>query len=220
MVVKELNINEGMRVDRGNSYREIRRGDIYYANIGENTGSIQSGVRPVMIVQNDFGNLHSPTVLVAILSSRLSKAKLPTHVIITKEECKGLTYDSFVGMEQLFTLNKYQLGSYIGNTMNDKIDKAISISLGLTKVERIDYRLKEIKDNIKIKVDAIRVLDIVISHHLDKGRDINQIKDDIQERKMRIKDLVAYCEETSQDVKDYYDVECMKKGNENIRMVV
>lgn len=217
MSVMELNSNERMRIN--SRYQEVRRGDIYYANIGENMGSIQSGIRPVMIVQNDFGNMHSPTVLVAILSSKINKAKLPTHVIITKEECKGLTYDSFVGMEQLFTLNKYQLGSYIGHIMNDKIDKAIAISLGLAKVERVDHRLKEIKDNIRIKVDAIKVLDIVISYHLDKGRDINQIKDDIQERKIRLKDLISYCEETSQDVRNYYDVECIKKGDKNIRMV-
>lgn len=217
MSVMELNSNERMRIN--SRYQEVRRGDIYYANIGENMGSIQSGIRPVMIVQNDFGNMHSPTVLVAILSSKINKAKLPTHVIITKEECKGLTYDSFVGMEQLFTLNKYQLGSYIGHIMNDKIDKAIAVSLGLAKVERVDHKLKEIKDNIRIKVDAIKVLDIVISHHLDKGRDINQIKDDIQERKIRIKDLISYCEETSQDVGNYYDVECIKKGDKNIRMV-
>ena len=217
MSVMELNSNERMRIN--SRYQEVRRGDIYYANIGENMGSIQSGIRPVMIVQNDFGNMHSPTVLVAILSSKINKAKLPTHIIITKEECKGLTYDSFVGMEQLFTLNKYQLGSYIGHIMNDKIDKAIAISLGLAKVERVDHRLKEIKDNIRIKVDAIKVLDIVISYHLDKGRDINQIKDDIQERKIRLKDLISYCEETSQDVRNYYDVECIKKGDKNIRMV-
>ena len=215
MIVRDLKQDEGMRISNSNSYKEIRRGDIYYANIGENTGSIQSGIRPVMIVQNDFGNIHSPTVVVAFLSSRINKAKLPTHVIITKEECRGLTYDSFVGMEQLFTLNKYQLGSYIGNIMNDKIDKAIAISLGLKKVESKAVQVA------KRKAEDIKQLDSFIEIWVSGNRSVDEIKNEVNRRKLEIKDLQYYCEVNRLNISEYYDVNYIKNGaNKNIRMVV
>ena len=214
MIVRDLKQDEGMRISNSNSYKEIRRGDIYYANIGENTGSIQSGIRPVMIVQNDFGNIHSPTVVVAFLSSRINKAKLPTHVIITKEECRGLTYDSFVGMEQLFTLNKYQLGSYIGNIMNDKIDKAIAISLGLKKVESKAVQVA------KRKAEDIKQLDSFIEIWVSGNRSVDEIKNEVNRRKLEIKDLQYYCEVNRLNISEYYDVNYIKNGdNKNIRMV-
>jgi len=109
----------------------IRRGQIYYADLSPVIGSEQGGMRPVLIIQNDIGNSHAPTVIAAAITSRLSKASLPTHIEIRK--C-GLTKDSIVLLEQIRTLDKRRLKAYMGeldeNTMA-QIDKAIMISLGV-----------------------------------------------------------------------------------------
>lgn len=90
----------------------VKRGDIFWAELEKRSGSIQSGVRPVVIFQNEAGNKFSPTVIVAPLTSRQSKKKLPTHVTIS-EKC-GVPSDSVALMEQITTINKTQLMSKIG----------------------------------------------------------------------------------------------------------
>ena len=77
----------------------IKRGDIYYADLSPVVGSEQGGLRPVLIVQNDVGNRYSPTVIAAAITSRMSKAKLPTHIDITGNET-GLSRDSVILLEQ------------------------------------------------------------------------------------------------------------------------
>ena len=113
----------------------IRRGDIYYADLRPVVGSEQGGVRPVLIIQNDVGNKHSPTVICAAITSRMNKAKLPTHVEISSVEY-GLNRDSVVLLEQIRTLDKKRLKEKIGH-MTDidmkKVDKALLISLNLDK---------------------------------------------------------------------------------------
>lgn len=86
----------------------IRRGDIYYADLRPVVGSEQGGVRPVLIIQNDMGNRHSPTVICAAITSRMSKAKLPTHVVIDSR-CCSIVKDSVVLLEQLRTIDKQRL---------------------------------------------------------------------------------------------------------------
>ena len=109
---------------------KVKRGQIYYADLSPVIGSEQGGIRPVLIIQNDIGNTHSPTVIAAAITSRFSKASLPTHIEIRK--C-GLAKDSIVLLEQIRTLDKRRLKAYMGeldeNTMS-QIDKAIMISLG------------------------------------------------------------------------------------------
>ena len=109
----------------------IKRGQIYYADLSPVVGSEQGGLRPVLIVQNDIGNRHSPTVIAAAITSQFSKAKLPTHTEISK--C-GLAKDSIVLLEQIRTLDKRRLRECMGEldepTM-EKVDKAIMISLGV-----------------------------------------------------------------------------------------
>ncbi len=111
----------------------IRRGDIYYADLSPVVGSEQGGVRPVLIVQNDVGNKHSPTVIAAAITSRMGKSKLPTHIDINAERV-GLQKDSVVLLEQVRTIDKKRLGEKMGHldeeTMNH-VNDAIQISFGL-----------------------------------------------------------------------------------------
>ena len=111
----------------------VKRGEIYYADLSPVVGSEQGGIRPVLIVQNDVGNRHSPTVIAAAITSRLDKAKLPTHISLEASSC-GLQKDSIVLLEQIRTLDKKRLKDRMGSldsvAMN-RVDNALSISFGL-----------------------------------------------------------------------------------------
>ena len=111
----------------------VKRGDIFYADLSPVVGSEQGGIRPVIIIQNDMGNRHSPTVIISAITSQIDKAKLPTHVEISSEEY-GLNKDSVVLLEQIRTLDNRRLKEKIGH-MSDKdkvqVDRALKISVGL-----------------------------------------------------------------------------------------
>ncbi len=113
--------------------RVILRGDIYYADLGQGIGSEQEGRRPVVIIQNDVGNKHSPTVIIAAISSQISsRANLPTHYHLGPEN--GLQSPSVVLLEQLRTIDKKRLGEYIGHLSEAHIlelNHALSVSIGL-----------------------------------------------------------------------------------------
>ena len=111
----------------------IRRGDIYYADLSPVVGSEQGGVRPVLILQNDVGNRYSPTVIAAAITSRMGKTKLPTHIDIYADQV-GLQKDSVVLLEQMRTIDKQRLGEKMGHLDNETmaaVNEAITISLGL-----------------------------------------------------------------------------------------
>jgi len=111
----------------------VKKGEIYFADLSPVIGSEQGGVRPVLIVQNDIGNKYSPTVIVAAVTSRINKAKLPTHVEIPAEG-NGLAKDSVVLLEQLRTIDKKRLREKIGRVDDkclQKTNEALSISLGI-----------------------------------------------------------------------------------------
>ena len=111
----------------------IKRGDIYYADLRPVVGSEQGGVRPVLIIQNDAGNRHSPTVICAAITSRMNKAKLPTHVELSAAEC-DISKDSVILLEQIRTIDKRRLKEYVCHidpAMMRKVDEAICISLEL-----------------------------------------------------------------------------------------
>ena len=111
----------------------IKRGEIYYADLSPVVGSEQGGVRPVLIVQNDIGNRHSPTVIAAAITSQQTKAKLPTHISIGAD-CCGLAKNSVVLLEQVRTIDKKRLKEKMGSVSKSamsQIDQAISISFGL-----------------------------------------------------------------------------------------
>ena len=115
--------------------RTIRRGDIYYAELNPVVGSEQGGIRPVLIISNDIGNSHSPTVIIAAITGRTqTKAKLPTHTEV--KDVEGLDRDSIILLEQIRTIDKQRLKNHMG-TMPDnimaRVDKALAISLAMTK---------------------------------------------------------------------------------------
>ena len=112
--------------------KEIKRGQIYYADLSPVVGSEQGGHRPVLIIQNDIGNKYAPTVIAAVITSRHTKANLPTHVWLNAE-C-GLPKESMVECEQVRTLDKKRLKGFMGQVSQEvmkEIDKGLKISFGL-----------------------------------------------------------------------------------------
>ena len=112
----------------------VRRGEIYYADLSPVVGSEQGGIRPVLIVQNDVGNRYSPTVIAAAITSQREKSKLPTHIELDPHSC-GLSRDSTVLLEQIRTIDKRRLKERMGRIDEGamgKIDRALTISFGLT----------------------------------------------------------------------------------------
>lgn len=112
----------------------IRRGDIYYADLRPVIGSEQGGVRPVLIIQNDIGNKHSPTVICAAITSKMNKAKLPTHVELDSNKY-DIMKDSVILLEQLRTIDKKRLKDkicHLDREILKKVDQALLVSLELT----------------------------------------------------------------------------------------
>ncbi len=111
----------------------VLRGEIYYADLSPVVGSEQGGVRPVLIVQNDVGNRHSPTVIAAAITSQRDKSRLPTHIEIDSQGC-GLAKDSVVLLEQIRTIDKKRLRERMGvldEVAMGRINTALGISFGL-----------------------------------------------------------------------------------------
>lgn len=111
----------------------VKRGEIYYADLSPVVGSEQGGIRPVLIVQNDIGNKHSPTVIAAAITSKTEKSALPTHISVQGSSC-GLAKDSVVLLEQVRTLDKRRLKERMGELDEgsmQQVNSALSTSLGL-----------------------------------------------------------------------------------------
>ena len=111
----------------------IRRGDIYYADLRPVVGSEQGGVRPVLIIQNDVGNRHSPTLICAAITSRMNKAKLPTHMELNAARYH-MVKDSVILLEQLRTIDKTRLKDricHLDSDIMEKVGRALQISLDL-----------------------------------------------------------------------------------------
>ena len=111
----------------------VKRGEIYYADLSPVVGSEQGGVRPVLIVQNDTGNRHSPTVIAAAITSQMGKAKLPTHIELAAQSY-GLPKESVILLEQIRTLDKRRLRERMGHAAEEvmgRVDTAIAVSFGL-----------------------------------------------------------------------------------------
>ena len=112
----------------------VKRGDMFYADLSPVVGSEQGGIRPVVIIQNDVGNKHSPTVIAAAITSQTGKNKLPTHIEIGSKD-NGLKADSVVLTEQIRTIDKSRLKEKIGHiddvVVMNKINNALGVSFGL-----------------------------------------------------------------------------------------
>lgn len=114
--------------------KSVKRGEIYMSTLPEGTGSEQKGTRPVLVIQNDIGNKYSPTVIVLVITSKVGiKAKLPTHVFLSAEEC-GLDLDSLVLAEQVKTIDKSRLierKTTLNEKDMDRVNAALQVSVGL-----------------------------------------------------------------------------------------
>ena len=111
----------------------VKRGDIFYADLSPVIGSEQGGIRPVLVVQNDVGNKYSPTVIAAAITSKINKAKMPTHIELDAKQY-GLSRDSVILLEQVRTIDKQRLREKIGKLdelQMIKVNDALSISFGL-----------------------------------------------------------------------------------------
>ena len=111
----------------------VKRGDIFYADLSPVVGSEQGGCRPVLIVQNDTGNKHSPTVIAAAITSQTGKARLPTHISLSGHDV-GLTKDSVILLEQIRTIDKRRLREHTGHadrSVMEQVDSALAVSFGL-----------------------------------------------------------------------------------------
>lgn len=113
----------------------VKRGDIYYADLSPVVGSEQGGIRPVLVIQNDIGNKYSPTVIAAAITSKINKAKMPTHIELSAKEY-GLNKDSVILLEQIRTIDKKRLREKIGRIDDElmkSVNDALSISFGLSE---------------------------------------------------------------------------------------
>ena len=113
---------------------QVRRGDIYYADLSPVVGSEQGGIRPVLIIQNDVGNRHSPTIICAAITSKMNKAKLPTHIELSAGKY-DMVKDSVILLEQLRTIDKQRLKDKVCHLDDDimqKVNMGLMISLELT----------------------------------------------------------------------------------------
>ena len=114
----------------------IKRGELYYADLSPNYGSEQGGVRPVLVVQNDIGNKYSPTIIAAAITSKLDKARLPTHIELSATDY-GLTKDSVILLEQIRTIDKRRFKERIGElplSIMRRVNDGLKISLGVSGV--------------------------------------------------------------------------------------
>lgn len=121
---------------KGSRPIQVRRGDIFYADLSPVVGSEQGGIRPVLVLQNNIGNQYSPTTIVAAITSQISKAKLPTHVEISAE-ASGLEKDSVILLEQIRTIDKSRLMEKVtslSDQIMEQVNQALEISLGLIDI--------------------------------------------------------------------------------------
>lgn len=122
--------------------KEIKRGDLYYADLRPIIGSEQGGIRPVLIIQNDIGNHFSPTVIAASITSRKRKQRMPTHVFLPVGT-KGLRSDSVVLLEQVRTIDRTRLMEYIGRldeAAMEAVDIALAVSVGIVQSGSCRYK--------------------------------------------------------------------------------
>ena len=126
--------------------KQVKRGDMYYAELSPVIGSEQNGFRPVLIIQNDTGNRHSPTVVIAAITSKPKKTEMPTHYPLPAGN--GLEIPSVVLLEQVRTIDKRRLDRFIGRldeTTMKGIDRALAVSMGLVKNNMRKIRFHDLR---------------------------------------------------------------------------
>ena len=116
---------------------KIKRGDIYYADLSPVVGSEQGGLRPVLVIQNNIGNRFSPTVIIAAITSKISKPKMQTHVAVAKSK-DWLGKDSVILLEQIRTIDKRRLQrkiTHLDDSIMNQVDHALEVSVGLGEID-------------------------------------------------------------------------------------
>lgn len=123
----------------------VRRGDIYFADLSPVVGSEQGGIRPVLVIQNNLGNHFSPTIIVAAITAKLAKPKLPTHIAIKADGTDGIERDSVILLEQIRTIDKVRLKERVcslENQVMEQVDTALRISIGIDDLSLIYQQQK------------------------------------------------------------------------------
>lgn len=181
--------------------KDIKRGDIFFADLGENNiGSEQSGKRPVVVIQNNVGNKFSPTVIVAVLTSRLTKKDMPTHMKLSSSKY-NLAKDSIILLEQQKTIDKNRLFKYIDSIKTEDIlelDRKIAVSNG-TYYSTIALS----------KATEVMILDNVINQLKNINMSSKELSTFTNEKLLRLKDLEGFCNKHELNVSDYY-TECIE----------
>jgi len=200
-----------------NVTRILNRGAIYWADHSGNVGSEQSGMRPVIIIQNNIGNKFSPTVIVVSITSQIHKAKLPTHFEIPKNKYNGIVSDSVVLGEQVRTMDKRRIGDFIGYLDKDdmkSLDEILEVSLNLNKQENKPKEIsKELKEKIKNMIQQLGFIDGYIKATLEMTNDASMITEKYIERHTLICELEDVCKENNLNVFDYYDKDVINNSN-------
>lgn len=200
----------------------VKRGDIYLYNFGEQNGSIQSGLRPAVVISNAMANRYSGVVTVCPITSRFSKKELLTHVRIDYERC-NMKMPSQILTEQIFTVNKNELNknNYIGTLCDEDIEnlnKALEVSIEVGEAEKMfEQNARQIKV-AKEKAKSIYDLDCFIKMWLDKDKPIDMIYDLIEDRRAKENDLKKYCKDFNLDYTEYYRVS-INEGQSQMRLV-
>ena len=185
----------------------VKRGDIFYANLGSSNviGSEQGNDRPVVVIGNDVGNKFSPVVIVAVITSQINKAKLPTHIEIGKE-C-GLQKDSIILLEQIKTIDKNRLGKYIGKAdkyIMNRVDDSIQISLAIGEGKLFSMSREEKVALQKAKL--IKSIDNTLRELIQENESKSIIDKYITKRENRINELENYCKINGLDYTEFYSV--------------
>lgn len=213
---EQLGYNQTNNIKNRSLEKQIVKGEIYWTDLGQGLGSEQSNRRPCLVIQNNVGNTHSPTVIIGIITSQLEKAKLPTHIEI---DGFGLPKKSVILLEQLRTVDKRRLKGYIGKVDDitiRKVDNALKISLdineeasdiidmptfkGLNQLDKI--KNNEIRSVIEIKLKNIEGYERVLFQTKNKESKFYDMC--LDERKTWLSDLESYCKSNNLNYKDYY----------------
>lgn len=171
---------------------DIKRGDIYWVKLGNGTGSIQGGVRPVVVVSNNLNNKYSPTLTIVPLSTQIHKCKLPTHVRVSIGD-NGLKEESFIMAEQITITNKSSICGRIGQLSREdivKLNRALEVQINLQKIELVHTEEEKIADD---KLNFIKGLETFLMRWVLKGRQLIEVQDEIKELRECAYEYNRYC---------------------------
>lgn len=195
-------------METNNVSRMIKRGDVFWINFGKENvvGSEQSKeLRPAIVIQNNIGNKFSPVIIVALITSKLGKRVMPTHVAIGTE-C-GLETESIILGEQIKSIDKSRITSYVGKATRsiiDRVDRAIEISVSVGGAKYTTMSREEQLANIKAQ--QIHSVDTVLKELIQENESLKLIEKYTTKRMNRINELEAYCKLNKLDYTRFYSV--------------